>query len=574
MKSLLFKLVVLVSIISITHAGWAQGIPALPGPVQPSQVSQSLTNQQPSSVSQVPSPLLPKAEEAPPGLTKEAQQIKFKLSGIILEGNHVYTKAELEPLYQADLHKTITVAELFMIAQTITNYYRNNGYILSRAIIPPQHVKNGIVHIKVVEGYIDNVTVSGNPHGAACLVKLFGNKIKQCRPLQLSRMEKYLLLANEIPAAQVKAVLAPSKTKTGAADLTLVTDNKPLTGYLSYDNYGTLYIGPQQMTGSFAFNSLITSGDAGQLTVVKTPKGEELTYVDANYNMALDDEGTRWMIDGTRVHTHPLFVLQPVQISGLNNNYYTMWYFPLIRTQTEALTLRGGFNYLDSQVTIFDFVLYTDHIRSLDLGGTYNFADSWYGANLISADFRQGLPILGYSSDINPNTAQTSRPGALADYTKVIMTASRLQALKDPFSLYAIFQGQYAFNSVLTAEQFSFGGSQLGRGYDPAEILGDRGVAGSLELRYDWTIGKWLLQNIQFYAFYDAGIVWNYKLIGGLPRKQSGTSTGFGMRFFATKYISGNVMWTQVLTKPIAAEQFIGEGRRPRVFFSVVAAYD
>jgi hemolysin activation/secretion protein len=384
-------------------------------------------------------------------------------------------------------------------------------------------------------------------------------------------MERYLLLANELPGTQVRAVLSPSKTQSGAADLTLVTDNNPVTGYVSYDNYGTRYIGPQQMTGNVGFNSFITSGDATQFTVTKTPKGGELTYIDINYNTPIDEKGTRWLIGGTRVHTHPLFVLRPAQIDGLNDNYYTTWYFPLIRTRTQSLTLRTGFTYLDSQVTTLDFPLYTDHIRSFDLGGTFNFTDGWYGSNFISADLRQGLPMFGYTSNTDPNTAMTSRPGGHADYTKITMIASRLQTIKGPVSLYGTVQGQWAFSPLLSAEQFTFGGSQLGRGYDAAEILGDKGAAGSVELRYDLNVGKLLVQDLQFYAFYDAGIVWDFKYIGGTPRKQSATSAGLGLHFFTTKYLSGNVMWAQPLTRPVAAEQLIGEGRRPRVFFSVVA---
>jgi len=53
----------------------------------------------------------------------------------------------------------ITVAELQQIVQDITNYYRNNGYILSRAVLPPQHVANGVVYVQVIEGYIDHVKV-------------------------------------------------------------------------------------------------------------------------------------------------------------------------------------------------------------------------------------------------------------------------------------------------------------------------------------------------------------------------------------------------------------------------------
>jgi hemolysin activation/secretion protein len=152
------------------------------------------------------------------------------------------------------------------------------------------------------------------------------------------------------------------------------------------------------------------------------------------------------------------------------------------------------------------------------------------------------------------------------------MSASRVQAVKGPFSLYGIVQGQWAFNPLLASEQFTFGGSQLGRGYDVAELIGDKGLAGSLELRYDLAVGK-VLQNLQLYAFYDAGMIWNFKFIGGTPRKLSGTTTGVGTRFYFTKFVSGNFMWTQTLTKQVAAEELIGDGLRPRTWFSVVASF-
>lgn len=548
----------------------------LPNAARPESVSRSLQNEAPVQApvsTSTPAPL----QEAPlPGLSEEVKKIRFQLNGIILVGNHVYPTAVLEPIYADKIHKKISVADVFEIIQHITNFYRNNGYILSRAILPEQHIVNGVIKIQIIEGYVNNILVTGKPRGAKCQVLAIGNKIKECRPLHIGRLEKYLVIMNEIPATQVKAVFEAShgnKPTLGGADLTLVTQNQLVTGYVSYDNYGTRYIGPQQMTGNIGLNSFIASGDTGQMTYVKTPKGGELNYIDANYNMPVDANGTRLLLGGTRAHTHPLFVLQPVQIDGLSNNYYATATYPVLRSQVSSLTLRTGFNYLDSETTILDSNLYMDHIRSLDLGGTYNFSDRWYGANMISGDFRQGLPILGYSHDYNPQTAQTSRPGGRGDYTKIFLLASRVQAIIGPLSAYGLVQGQWAANPLLSSEQFTFGGSQLGRGYDIAELLGDEGMAGSLELRYDQAVGRFKIQSLQFYTFYDAGMVWNFKYIGGTPRKQSGTSTGVGVRFYMTKYITGNAMWTQTLTKPVATEELINQGRRPRTWFSIVASF-
>jgi hemolysin activation/secretion protein len=568
-----FQLASIVSLVAFSGNALAQaGVPSLPGATQPSQVGQAIKEQQPSSQpTEVLPPLLEKpapAKDIPP----EAQKISFKLTGVRLKGNRTYSTDQLRFIYEKDLHKQITVERLFEIVQGITNYYRNNGYILSRAILPPQHVKGGIVEILIIEGYIGKVEVTGEPKGAKRMVQQYGCKINECRPMQVSRLEKYMYLANEIPGTQVRSVLAPSKADTGAADLSLVTINKPLSGYVTYDNYGTRYIGPQQMSANITANSFLKSGDTASFTFSKTPKGGELTYGDLNYTIPVNAEGVRWQFGSTRVQTHPLFILQPAEINGVNNNYYTMLTIPAIRDRSRNLSYRVGFNYLDSTVTTFGFKLYRDHLRSLDLGLTYSFADKWSGSNFISADLRQGLPIWGYTSDTNLLTAQTSRPGGRGRYTKFATTLSRVQPIKGKFSAYGIFQGQWAWMPLLAAEQFTFGGPVLGRGYDVAEIIGDRGAAASIELRYDHSIEKLKLQSIQFYAFYDAGMMWNYMYVGGTPLKQSGTSTGFGARFAFNKYVSGNIMWTQVLTKQIAAEELIGDGKRPRVFFSILAS--
>ena len=133
--------------------------------------------------------------------------------------------------------------------QTITNFYRNNGYILSRALLPPQHVTNGIVHIRILEGYISSAKVQGDPKRARYLLQAYGNRIASNRPVQVDVMEYYLRLANEIPGMSARSVLEPSKTQIAASDMSLIATEKTWAGMLSFDNYGTRYIGPNRAAG-------------------------------------------------------------------------------------------------------------------------------------------------------------------------------------------------------------------------------------------------------------------------------------------------------------------------------------
>ncbi|MDR3478399.1 MAG: ShlB/FhaC/HecB family hemolysin secretion/activation protein [Gammaproteobacteria bacterium] len=548
----------------------------LPGSVLPERQSNALATQPEANPATLP-PLGKQKNEQPASLGPAAASIKFKLVRINLQGEHVYTEAQLAALYKDKIGTTITVAELQQIVQDITNYYRNNGYILSRAVLPPQHVANGVVFIQVIEGYIDQVKVVGVPVGARSIVQGYGNKISQVRPLQLKKMEQYLLLANEVPGVQVKAVLEPSKTNVGASNLNLVAQTKTFSSYVSYDDYGTRYIGPQQISAGVEADSIFRSGDSTQLNVVNTTRGQELRFLELLHSTPLGLNGTRLTVSGNTALTQPEFVLAPLKINGTADTYSAIVSFPVIRSRTHNLSLDAGFNYVDSWVTSLQpsVQLYTDHLRTFRFGGNFDMSDSWHGNNGASLHVEQGLPILGATPESRAESGFVSRVGGSGHFTRMSTQLSRLQQFgASRYSAYVVMQAQYALEPLLATEQFAYGGAQqaLGRGYDPAELIGDRGAAGSLELRMNLSPEKRYLQAAQLYAFYDIGVIWNLKNVVDQKRKQSAASAGVGSRFFFTKNVSGNLMIAQPITRQVSALELIGRGRRPRVFFSITAS--
>lgn len=540
----------------------------LPGSVEPGRVQQNYLPQKPLGVQAAPSIAHP--PEKATNLGPAAVKIKFKLTQIVLEGNYVYSTKELSLLYQDKLNTVISVAELENIVQNITNFYRNNGYILSRAILPPQHVKNGVVRIRILEGYINKVNIIGNPKGARRMMADYGNRISASRPLQLHTMEYYLLLANQTPGTSAKAILEPSKTKTAASDLNLVVDQQIANFSISYDNYGTLYIGPHQITAIGSLNSVVRSGDMIRATYLAATRAAELHYLDIDYQTPLGDHGLTFTMGGNQSLTAPGFVLEPLDTDGKANIYYLSLQYPLLLSRSGYLLLDGGFNYIDSGVNSLGNLLYLDHIRPIHFGATYAFADGLNGSNVLSGHIEQGLDVMGASD--NPLSLTSSHFGADGIFIKGTLQLSHLQPIRDtPFSLYLLGQGQYSNKPLLASEQFGFGGSFVGRGYDPAEFLGDNGAAGSVELRLDTHPEKLFLSTVEFYIFYDIGKIWDIQELPGIPQEQSGTSTGIGSRFYFNKFVSGNVMFTQVITTPIASEALIHRGKNPKTFFSLMA---
>ena len=238
-------------------------------------------------------------------LPSAADKIKFKLNQLNLTGVTVYKQNALEKYYQSYLGKTISLTDLQQIADNITKQYREDGYIISKTIIPAQKISNGIVTLRVIEGYVANVNVAGSPRGARDLLQAYGDKLKAQRPLNINKMERYVLLANDIPGTEVKAVLSPAQNNpdltatTGATDITLIGDQHSASGYLTFDNRGTRFLGPNQYSGGISLNSLLRSGDQTTFQGLVTADPKLLQYFRLSHQTPLGTSGLMLNVAGS-----------------------------------------------------------------------------------------------------------------------------------------------------------------------------------------------------------------------------------------------------------------------------------
>src|SRR5215510_9980719 len=92
---------------------------------------------------------------APPG----AENVKLVIRHVEITGSTVYSPDQLAPLYADLLGHEVSLQAVYDLAQRITAKYGQDGYVLSRAVVPPQdlHAAGATVRIQVIEGYIDRV---------------------------------------------------------------------------------------------------------------------------------------------------------------------------------------------------------------------------------------------------------------------------------------------------------------------------------------------------------------------------------------------------------------------------------
>ena len=125
----------------------------------------------------------------------------------------MFTQADFAPLYQPLLGKDITLAQIYDVAAAITAKFGKAGYTLSVALVPAQRISTGVVHIQVVEGYVDQIFIkTEDGTDITSELRAYLAKIAAVRPLRQADLGRHLLLANDLPGVQARAVLAPSET--------------------------------------------------------------------------------------------------------------------------------------------------------------------------------------------------------------------------------------------------------------------------------------------------------------------------------------------------------------------------
>jgi len=496
------------------------------------------------------------------GIKQFDSKLQFTLRSIAFEGNTRFSADELKSIYADKIGKKISLQELNKIVSEVTAFYRNQGFILSRAVLPPQKIDKGDVKIRIVEGFVSKVEIVGDVSSDS-VIHSYADKIRASKPLNAKDLERYLLLMEDLPGVQARAVLRPSADTPGASDVIVNITRKNIEASLSFDNRGSRYLGPLEAGGTFSFNNLFGLDEQTQIRGLNTVDTvEELNYIELRHEEQLGSEGTKLVFSGNYVITRPGYTLEPLDLRGDTYTLSAGVTHPLLRSRQDNWFINSDFTIRRVNVEVADFNLYRDNLRVLTAGTAYDFLDSWSAINRMEANVSKG-----FNWDVGNDGLAHSRSNGETDFLKFTAKASRIQPISGPWGLSFAASGQYAPDALLAAEEFAIGGQEFGSAFDSAEITGDSGLAARLELQYsDAGDGKYL-QAYQAYGFYDVGRVWNRNIVpGSEPHHISLASTGLGVRFNMFESLSGNVEAALPVIHTVAAN---GEdGAAPRLFFN------
>jgi hemolysin activation/secretion protein len=485
--------------------------------------------------------------EAPPG----AAETKLVIRQIRIVGATIYTAAQLAELYANVVGKKLTLQAVYDLAQRITAKYGGDGYVLSRAIVPVQQLDpNGaVVKIQVVEGYIERVEWPPELSTYRDFFSYYAGRIAAERPVNIRTIERYLLLAGDLPGLKFKNSIKPHRTKVGAAILVVEVKHKPVDFFARVDNRGTPARGPLEFLTSTTVNNLLHSHDAFTLTAAGAFKTQELQYYAANYRQVLTGEGLTYFATASYGFGRP----GTEELELLNYRTKSLYAetglsYPVIRERERNLNVSGLWFWSNDRGSFFDMPdeppSTHDRMRGIRLRADTDSADQTGAINQLYFVFSQGVRGLGATQN---GQDLASRINGRVDFSKMELTVSRLQPLPLPaFSALIAAYGQYAMTPLLVSEMCGYGGRLFGRGFDPSQFISDSCFEALFELRYDVPLELKGITQAQLYSFFDHGWLHNLAPVLGTFTSVDAASFGGGLRLGWLDAVTADLTVTQV----------------------------
>lgn len=506
-----------------------------------------------------------------PKMSEKMVGVKFQVERVEFVDGTVFSNAQLQEMAKPYIKKEITLKDLYALASEVSKLYQNKGYILSRAVVPPQQIgKGGVAKIQLIEGYVDSIHYEGEVSRISERAKRYAEKIKNSIPLNTRDLERYLLLMKDLPGFEVETVLKPSSSHSKASQLVIIAKRKILEGSVGINNYGSRYVGPYMVHGMVGSNSIMGIDDKLSVHAALTEKTGQMRHGMFSYDQFVGSEGTKVGVNGSLTQTRPGDTLSLLHIKGNTKALGFSLSHPVLRSRSQSFYVGTTFAMRNVKSGVLgNAVVSKDKLRVVGFNFAWDVADKLSGINLLNMELTQGIAGLGASSNNNPHK---SRVKGRYDFTKLNIDFSRLQALWGKFSLFGIVNYQLAFQPLVSAERFNYGGSSHFRGYTDAPIAGDTGIKEKIELRYgedrSLVAKNPFLSFYQLYCFYGFGTAWNKKPSNDERKQTSAPEVGGGIRLAFFKNTSFNLEAVKPLRRKVAGVKNPGS-----VFFSLTQKF-
>ncbi len=502
-------------------------------------------------------------EAAPSEAAPEEGGAPIHVTGVAIDGATVYPAAQLAASFAGIDGATVPRARIAAAVRAIQTKYRDDGYFLTvvRDTLEPGPAGD-LLRVQVIEGYISNVKIDGEVGPVGVLVYNYLRHLTGIRPIKIGDVERYVLLAKDVPGITIRTILRPARDEPGAVELIAQIEKKTVDVLVTDDNRGPRTAGPNEMLLAISANSFTSLGERTQIYVYDTPFDAEQVFGQLAYDTFFGSQGLKfhgYIGYGTSTPGNIL------ALTGYHSNLLLAggsFEYPLVLTRALSLSVKAGLDWDQSQIGLIGSNGLVEpvakvRLRILRVGESLTVQDDLLGAGRSAANtaditVHRGLPQLVGSDNTAPFIP---RPAERNDFYKFTGELVRVQNLF-VWSTYSVglktaLTGQWTPAILPPTEKFQLGGEQYGRGFYSGEVNGDKAVAGTIEPQLNQTLdgevfGHAYHVSTQYYAFFDIGQIWSNALADPTTHIES---TGTGIRANLTSWLSAQVEGVERFTR-------------------------
>jgi hemolysin activation/secretion protein len=476
-------------------------------------------------------------------------QPRFSVLELVVEGNTVLPTIAIERAVLPFLGPDRTLADVELARAALERAYQGAGFLSVFVDIPEQRVEDGVVRLRVVEGRVERLAVTGARYYDQGVIR------RQVPELAAGKVPNFNRVQEQVSDAarderQLQPVLRPGR-EPGTVEAELKVDDRlPFAASVELNNQHAADTDPWRLNATLRYNNLWQRDHALALTLITAPREPDQSRVlVANYTLPLAPDWT-----GVAYAVGSNSLVEPVGASVIGQGFTlglrALRSFAFGRS-SHSLSLGADFKDLKERLTFGDGSLSTP-LRYLPLQiaytGTWPDGRSFSTLSLQwTTAFRSLLQRdVACPGNIGPvDQFACKREGGDGGFThlRADLRHQRPMFFDGPGQLALRLQGQLASQPLVSAEQLAVGGADTVRGYLEAEASGDRGLQASLEWRSAGlldrlTAERLALQELSVLAFLDIARLWVLQpSVGQFPRV-SLYAAGIGLRLRAAHGLS------------------------------------
>jgi hemolysin activation/secretion protein len=472
----------------------------------------------------------------------------FDIFNYQVDGNSVLDVELVEMAVYPYLGPGKRIEDVEKARQALEAAYRGKGYPTVVVDIPEQDVQAGIVKLKVVEGSVEYLDVTGaRYYSQGKILEGIPALAKGKVPYMPAVQAQMVSLAKESPDRVITPVFRAGSTP-GKTEVELkVKDEFPLHASVEINGRNTEDTTRTRLVSSIRYDNLWQKFHSASLQYQVSPQNsDEVQVWSGTYVMPTGWKDSRLAMYGIGISSNTELgaTVGGTAVVGTGDIFGFRFIKPLPEYKSLLHSVVVGLDYknFDQSVTLVGEDTGSTPIDYMPLVVSYD-------GTIRGETFTTTLATAGHLGirGIGSNTQQfdEKRLGARPDFFYFTTEFKHQHEL--PYDLLAVTRagGQISDQPLISNEQYAVGGMQSVRGYYQTQQLGDSGVNLSFELQSPRLLpAEWeTVDYLRALTFFDWGYLWVEDPLPTNPSYYHLASTGVGLRSQIMKHFIGELDW-------------------------------